>query len=126
MRRRRILLLIVLLGLARALGATDAHADGADERQVRMEPYDHDVARLNPGQCRTLAKQIVRYNDVAAMAEERGDDLWEDHTRDRLDHLEYRWNALCGDPDDTTARMMWAAMKEAGQIALRYFTLGMY
>lgn len=124
MRRLATLALAFLLALAAAPAL--APADVPDSGNVDPEQYDPDLARLNPGECRTLAKQIVRYTDVAAMADDRGDDLWESHTRARVDRLEERWNALCADPDDSMARAMWAALRTAGQVALRYFTMGAY
>jgi hypothetical protein len=47
------------------------------------------------GECRRLTRQIVRYQNDAQLASQRGNDLWEDASEDRVDHLATRRAKLC-------------------------------
>jgi len=113
-------------------GAEDAAADPAEVSApaspgaVNPEPYDPNLAKLNKGDCRKLARKIVHYADVAAQASDRGDDLWEETTVAHVDRLEARWNALCATEDTTVLRMVNAAITTASRLALKYFTMGYF
>jgi hypothetical protein len=95
-----------------------------DQGEVTPEPFDPNMAKLNPGECKKLGRQIVHLVDVAAQANDRGDDLWESSTAARMDNLERRWNEKCGTEDDSLARLTWAAIRTAGRLALKYFSGG--
>jgi hypothetical protein len=103
-----------------------ATAEAPDPGAVAPEPYDASLARLNKGQCRKLARQIIQYTDVAARADDRGDELWEQSTVAHVDRLEARWNALCATEDDSFARMFNRALTVASRLALKYFTMGYF
>lgn len=47
------------------------------------------------GECRKLTRQIARYQNDAQLASQRGNDLWEDASDNRVDHLETRRAKLC-------------------------------
>lgn len=47
------------------------------------------------GECRKLSRQIVRYERDAKWADQRGDALWEDASRDRAKMLATRRADLC-------------------------------
>jgi len=68
---------LVMLGVACAAGPALA-ANGA-----------------HTGECRRLTRQIARYQNDAAMADQRGNDLWEDASRARVSRLADRRAALC-------------------------------
>lgn len=137
MRPRLVIVLGALLATVlsaaplRADDVTDAAEPAAaseapDPGAVAPEPYDPTLARLKPGECRKLARKIVHYTDVAARASDRGDELWEQSTVAHVDRLEARWNALCANEDDRFTRWFNAALKTAGRLALKYFTMGYF
>lgn len=47
------------------------------------------------GECKRLTRQIARYERDANLASQRGNDLWEDASKDRVEHLETRRANLC-------------------------------
>lgn len=51
--------------------------------------------QAHTGECRRLTRQIARYERDAAMADQRGNALWEDASRDRVERLETRRADLC-------------------------------
>ncbi|MCC6641863.1 MAG: hypothetical protein IT386_11945 [Deltaproteobacteria bacterium] len=137
MRRRPAMISGILLLAALAAGPLRAEGDASPAEQpaaaeapdpgaVAPEPVDPALAKLRPGQCRKLARKIVHYTDVAAQASERGDELWEHSTSAHVDRLEARWNALCANEDDRFVRWFNAALKTAGRLALKYFTMGYF
>ena len=105
---------------------SSAASEAPEPGAVTPEPYDPALARLEPGECRKLARKIVHYTDVAAQASDRGDELWEQSTVAPVDRLEARWNELCANEDDSFTRWFNAALKTAGRLALKYFTMGYF
>ena len=103
-----------------------ATAEAPDPGAVAPEPYDPNLARLNKGECRKIERQIIQYTDVAARANDQGNELWEQSTVARVDHLEERWNALCATEDDSFARMLNRAITIGSRLALKYFTMGYF
>ncbi|MEN8161083.1 MAG: hypothetical protein ABFS41_13510 [Myxococcota bacterium] len=53
------------------------------------------VNEAHTGECRRLTRQIARYERDAAMADQRGNALWEDASRNRVARLETRRANLC-------------------------------
>ncbi len=45
--------------------------------------------------CKTIAKQIARYQGVVQMAQERGDELWEESTEAHIDRLLLQQQRRC-------------------------------
>jgi len=103
-----------------------ATAEAPDPGAVAPEPYDASLARLNKGECRKVARQIIQYTDVAARANDQENEMWEESTVAHVDRLEARWNALCATEDDSFARMLNRALKVGSQLALKYFTMGYF
>jgi len=103
-----------------------ATAEAPDPGAVVPEPYDPNLARLNKGECRKIERQIIQYTDVAARANDQGNELWEQSTVARVDHLEKRWNALCATEDDSFARMLNRALTLGTQLAIKYFSMGYF
>ena len=84
--------------------------------------------------CKRITKQIDRYEDVADMARDRGDDMWLDGTLAQIDRLENRRAQLCPAYAEGVAAAAAAKFwkdtydltKQIAQGAVRYFTLGAY
>jgi len=84
--------------------------------------------------CRTLTKQIAHFEDVASMARQRNDDLWEASTEAHIARLEDRRERLCPEyrqrqlaiADAQFWSDMYQLMKIGAQGALRYLTFGAY
>ncbi len=123
----RVLPCLALLLAVTAPGAALAQEEaGPESGNVMALPPDPALTRANKGECRKLGKKIVHYTRVAERAEERDDELWLQSTVAHVDRLEERWNTLCGHYEDTWSKQVTALLKEAGTLALRYFTMGYY
>ena len=91
------------------------------------------TARYN-AHCKRITKQIDRYEDVADMARDRGDDMWLDGTLAQIERLENRRAQLCPAYAEGVAAAAAAKFwkdtydltKQIAQGAVRYFTLGAY
>ena len=103
-----------------------ATAEAPDPGAVAPDPYDPMLASLNKAKCRRLARQIVQYTNVAAGANDQGNELWEQSTVAHVDRLEERWNALCAKEDDSFARMLNRALTMGTQLAIKYFSMGYF
>lgn len=79
---------------------------------------------LGARECKRIAKQMVHYRQVQDMAEERGNELWASATVAQLDRLAQRWDVGCDHSDEKWAIWFNDALKTAGRMALRYFTMG--
>lgn len=117
--------LLLAIAASSAAVAQEGEAE-PDTGAVLALPPDATLTRLNKGECRKLGKKIVHYTEVASRAEERDDEQWQAATVAHVDRLEERWNTLCGHYEDTWAKQVTALLKEAGILALRYFTMGYY
>ncbi len=103
-----------------------ATAEAPDPGAVAPEPYDPKLARLNKAKCRRLARQIVQYTNVAAVASDSEDEGWEQSSVAHVDRLEERWNALCATEDNSFALMLNRALTMGTQLAIKYFTMGYF
>ena len=77
-----ILLVLGVPGLAGAQSEEAASEEPAATPQVAAVRPDR-----KPRSCRSLSRQIARYTEVAQMARERGDELWEESTEAHIDRL---------------------------------------
>ncbi|MEE3331844.1 MAG: hypothetical protein VX246_13335 [Myxococcota bacterium] len=85
-------------------------------------------------QCKKLTRQIERYEGVADMARERGDDPWLEGTLAHIERLDQRRSRLCPAYDQSVLaaanakfwKDTYALTKQIAQGAARYFTFGMY
>jgi hypothetical protein len=79
--------------------------------------------------CRRLTRQIARYADVADMARERDDELWEEHTLAHIGRLSERRARLCPQyakkPAGEELLKMLAMLRDAAKIAARLYTWGL-
>ena len=87
------------------------------------------------GDCRRITRQIEHFEGVAAMAEERDNELWEAETRRHIGRLELKRAGKCpryAEELRERNRMVRVAkatqefFKMAGKAAIRYFTFGAY
>jgi hypothetical protein len=113
---RRLLVLVCLLLLAPL--ALPAAADP-------LPPSAHYPHK----DCRRLTRQIARYADVADMARQRSDDLWEEHTLAHISRLSERRAKLCPQyaekPAGEELRKMLAMLRDAAKIAAKLYTWGL-
>jgi len=87
-------------------------------------------AGAHTGRCRTLGKQIDRYEDVAKMARARGDELWLQSTEDQMERLEDRMYSLCPHLKPNPGRQMAIFLRKAANMAIdgakKYYTGGFW
>jgi hypothetical protein len=77
------------------------------------------------GDCKRLTKQIARYQGVARMAHERGDELWEASTKQHVKRLSERREQRCPElvkqEKDEQALKIARLLKSAAKAAATYF-----
>ena len=77
------------------------------------------------GDCKRLTKQIARYQGVAKMAHERGDELWEASTKAHVKRLSERRARRCPElvkqEKDEQAFKIARLIKNAAKAAATYF-----
>ena len=77
------------------------------------------------GECKRLTKQIARYQDVAKMAHDRGDELWEASTKQHVKRLSDRRERRCPElvkqEKDEQAIKIARLIKNAAKAAATYF-----
>ena len=78
--------------------------------------------QMHVGECRRIAKQIIHFENVKAMAEERNDGPWTAGTQAHIAQLEGRWNELCYNGVDQWQVAFNKLVKVAAEAAIRYFT----
>ena len=78
--------------------------------------------QVHVGECRRIAKQIIHFENVKAMAQQRNDALWTAGTEAHISRLEGQWNEHCYDGVDPWQVAFNRLLKEAAEAAIRYFT----
>jgi hypothetical protein len=79
------------------------------------------------GECKRLTKQMARYKDVAKMAHERGDELWEASTKQHVKRLTERRARRCPElvqrekEEQERAMKIARMIKKAAKAAATYF-----
>ena len=77
------------------------------------------------GDCKRLTKQIARYQGVAKLAHERGDELWEASTKAHVKRLSERRERRCPElvkkEKDEQAIKIARLLKNAAKAAATYF-----
>jgi hypothetical protein len=100
---------------------------------VALAPSAARGDEFHGNECRRTEKQIAHYENVLVLAQDRGNDLWEDATRAHLDRLQTRFEQRCPEQAkaDSIARAAARAAEEtrqliklAAQAAITYFTGG--
>ena len=80
-------------------------------------------------ECSRLTSQIARYEGDVKLAQERGNELWENATREHIDRLSERRVSLCPQfaKDKGKAMREFARLiKVAARTAAKYFTMGAF
>ena len=99
-----------------AVASAEAAASVSQEEEERRERYRT---------CQTLTKQIAHYEEVAARAEERENELWEQATEQQIERLEARRFARCPEyRDDGGLQAFLNFLVTAGRVAATLFTMG--
>ena len=78
-------------------------------------------------ECHRLTNQIARYEGDVERARERGNELWENATRQHIKRLSDRREARCpqyAKNNDAAWRRFGRMLGVAAQLAARYFTMG--
>ena len=135
------LALAAAVGLARASSADPSldHLDGTQREleaealgQATDDETEEEVqTRRRKGvvrTCRRLTLQIEHYQRIVELAQSREDELWEDEMQQHVDRLVIRRAAHCPEypVDDKTWERFKAFLLVAGEIAIRYFTFGLF
>jgi hypothetical protein len=77
-------------------------------------------------ECKRLTRQIAHYGNVADMAHERGDAMWEQATLNHISQLSTRRAQLCPQYASKPAgEELLKMLKNAAKIAYTLFTLGL-
>ena len=76
------------------------------------------VNKPNRGECKRMTRQIARYERDAKWADQRGNDLWEDASKERVEDLKARREDRCAqykkkNPLVALANLVAAAAKTA-------------
>ena len=122
MKRLAILLLIVFLPAA----ALSEEA-GEESGEATVAPSALREGREKPRSCRVIARQIAHFEDVAQMARDRNDELWEQGTEKHLDNLLFQQARKC--PEDvppSQAERAAALLKTLGRAALTAASFGAF
>ena len=85
-------------------------------------------------ECHRLTNQIARYEGDVKLAQERGNELWENATREHIDRLSERRINRCPEYANegaaAAAAAAWRRFGEmvttAAKLAAKYFTMGAY
>lgn len=85
-------------------------------------------------ECHRLTSQIARYEGDVKLAQERGNELWENATKQQIERLSERRNNRCPEyADQEAAAAVAAAWRRFGQmlgtaakVAAKYFTMGAF
>jgi len=82
-------------------------------------------------ECRRITRQIGHFENVAAMAAQRGDEMWFDGTVDHIRRLGERRVRLCpeyAEPNYAAIYATWAKwmLKRAAEAFITYTTFGLY
>ena len=80
-------------------------------------------------ECHRLTSQIARYEGDVKLAQERGNELWENATREQINRLSERRVSRCPQfaEDKGKAMREFARMlSTAAKLAAKYFTMGAF
>ena len=85
-----------------------------------------DDQRAHRGECKKLTKQIARYERDAQWAEERGNELWELSSKERVYRLAAEREQLCPSKrGPTTEELLAEAALIAAKLAAAAYTQGL-
>ena len=78
-------------------------------------------------ECHRLTSQIARYEGDVKLAQERGNELWENATRQQIQRLSDRRVARCpqyAEDKGKAFREFAQLVRTAAKVAVKYFTFG--
>ena len=119
--------LVLVLVLALALAPASALAEEAGEESTASVAPAVTEGREKPRSCKVIAKQIAHFQDVAQMAEDRGDELWLQGTEAHIENLRLQQARKC--PQDVPPSMrarLAKALVDAARIAAALSTFGAF
>lgn len=120
MRTLAILVMGITIALPISAGAT---TPGASTPSVNGQAMTADRnGEVHVAECKRIAKQLIHFENVKAMAQERDDEKWAAATQDHIAQLEGRWNDRCFDGVDQWQVAFNRLVKVAAEVAIRYFT----
>jgi len=119
-------LAVLVMGITVALPlAADAETPSSAVPSVNGTAMTADRnGQVHMAECKRIAKQIIHFENVKAMAQERDDASWEVATQQHIAQLEGRWNDRCYDGIDPWQVAFNQLLKTAAEAAIRYFTWG--
>ena len=80
-------------------------------------------------ECHRLTSQIERYEGDVKLAQERGNELWENATKQQIDRLSERRASRCpqyAEDKGKAMREFARLIKVAARTAAKYFTMGAF
>ena len=118
------MLATLVMGITVALPlAAVADSPGASPPSLNGKAMTADRnGAVHVAECRRIAKQIIHFENVKAMAQERSNAGWEAATQQHIAQLEGRWNDRCYDGVDQWQVAFNNLLKTAAEVAIRYFT----
>jgi len=120
MRTLAILVMGITVALPVAVGAETASSAPPSVNGQAMTADRN--GQVHMAECKRIAKQIIHFENVKAMAQERDDASWEVATQQHIAQLEGRWNDRCNDGVDQWQVAFNQLLKTAAEVAIRYFT----
>lgn len=121
---------ILTAGLLLALCASSA-ARAQTPSPSQDYTVEYNMRHLSVRECRKIAHQMIRYDQDIQTASQWDGTEWSQEGRiellsNRLEMLEARWDKGCDLRDEVMLARLYDAMKKAGRLALRYFTMGRF
>jgi hypothetical protein len=102
-----------------------SNPEGAPVPPAKWEMRDDQ--RAHRGECRKLTKQIARYERDAKWAEERGNELWELSSQERVYRLAAERQRLCPSKRGPSSEELLAkAAVVAARLALKAYSAGAF
>lgn len=119
---RTLAILVIGITVALPLAAGGATPNGTAPT-LNGNPMTADRnGQLHVADCKRIAKQIIHFENVKALAQERNDALWSAATQDHITLLAGQWNERCYDGVDQWQVAFNKLLKVAAEAAIRYFT----
>ena len=85
-----------------------------------------EAPRLPHTECQRLTRQMAHFADVADLARERGNELWENASLDHIARLSERRYQLCPEYRGMSyGEQLRQLLKLAAKVALKLYTMGL-
>ncbi len=124
-RSARIAAVLIVLGLPVLAGAQSEESAGEDPAATPQVAAVRNERK--PRSCKVIAKQIARYEGVVVMAQERGDERWEEGTRAHIARLTAQQQRRCPqDPGPSNAEQAARLLRLAAVGFMKAMTFGAF